>query len=69
MGKLDGLNNEEIQFLKEANVNIDLSKEYTIDERKYMVNQAIGYIMNFSKKEIKDMVSKYRSVIDKISEY
>lgn len=69
MSKLNNLNEEEIKFLKEANVVIDANKEYTVDERKYMVNQAMGYIMNFSKSEIGDMVCKYRSTIDKIEKY
>lgn len=69
MSKLDNLNEEEIKFLKEANVVIDVNKEYTVDERKYMVNQAMSYIMNFSKSEIGDMVCKYRSTIDKIAKY
>lgn len=69
MGKLDGLNNEEIQFLKEANVIVDINKEYTADERKHMVNQAMSYIMNFSKKEISSMFNKYGSAIDKIASY
>lgn len=69
MNKLSSLNEEEIKFLKEANVVIDVNKEYTVDERKYMVNQAMGYIMNFSKSEIGDMVCKYRSTIDKIAKY
>lgn len=69
MSKLNNLNEEEIKFLKEANVVIDANKEYTADERKYIVNQAMSYIMNFSKNEIGDMVCKYSSTIDKIASY
>lgn len=69
MSKLNNLNEEEIKFLKEANVVIDANKEYTVDERKYMVNQAMGYIMNFSKNEISDIFNKYGGAIDKIARY
>ncbi len=69
MSKLSNLNEEEINFLKEANVVIDINKEYTDGERKYIVNQAMSYIMNFSKSEISGMVNKYGSLIDKIANY
>lgn len=66
MRRLSNLNEEEIKFLKEANVVIDVNKEYTTDERKHMVNQAMSYIMNFSKKEIGEMVNKYGNTINKL---
>lgn len=64
MGKLSSLNNEEIKFLKEANVVIDMNKEYTVDERKHMLNQVMGYIMNFSKKDIPNIQCKYEPIIE-----
>ena len=64
MGKLSNLNNEEIKFLKEANVVIDINKEYTVDERKHMLNQVMGYIMNFSKKDIPNIQYKYEPIIE-----
>lgn len=58
-------NIEQIELLKEADVVVE-NRDYTTEERRYITNQVIGYIMNFSKKDISAIACKYESVLDKI---
>lgn len=68
MNLINELNEEQIGLLKEADIKIE-NKDYTQDECKYVVGQVIRHIMSFSKKDIRDVGSRYECVIDKIIKY
>ena len=65
MNLINELNDEQIGLLKEADIAIK-NKDYTQDECKYIVGQVIRHIMSFSKKDIRNVASKYEGIIDRI---
>ena len=65
MNLINELNDEQIGLLKEADIAIK-NKDYIQDECKYIVGQVIRHIMSFSKKDIRNVASKYEGIIDRI---
>lgn len=66
MNLINELNDEQIKLLKEVDVVVD-NRDYTNEERRYITNQIMGHIMNFSKKDISKEISKFENLINIIA--
>lgn len=65
MNLVNELSDEQIRLLKEADVVVE-DRDYTCEECDLLLNKIIGYIMNFSKRDINKAVKRYESIMDKI---
>ena len=57
-------NNKELELLKKAGVNIENKKEYTNDDKKYILRQVSEFIMSHSSKngDIGRLQNEYESI-------
>lgn len=65
MNLYNNFNGQEKKLLKDANITIE-NKEYTKVECKNMIYNIVDYVMNFSKNEISNNMSKYDRIIEKL---
>ena len=62
-------NNNEMELLKKAGVNIENKQEYTNEDKKYIFSQVTEFIMNHSSKngDIGRLQNEYESIFRTIN--
>jgi len=66
MNKFNGLNEKEIELIKETGYVIELNNEYSEEDYEKCATTISDYIMNHSKNEIPKVENKYRDILRKI---